>query len=173
MCSARLDVLFRERNDLRRYRTGSWRNDALAKWPVTKYRSSVFKPLSRKAQKLFFPCMFIYIHDQGIKLLEGHATKLSVIETNWTGLWARTDVASSGGVFFERAICSRERHVETFRREEEVGRVNFYSPQSSTVIKSKMAATTILRTRTRFRPPKIRLHCRLGPMLLYFLRFWF
>ena len=34
----------------------------------------------------------------------------------------------------------------------------FYSPQSSTVIKSKMAATT---TRTRFRPPKIRLHCRL------------
>ena len=37
----------------------------------------------------------------------------------------------------------------------------FYSPQSSTVIKSKMAATTILRTRTRFRPPKIRLHYRL------------
>ena len=37
----------------------------------------------------------------------------------------------------------------------------FYSPQSSTVIKSKMAATTILRTRIRFRPPKIRLHCRL------------
>ena len=37
----------------------------------------------------------------------------------------------------------------------------FYSPQSSTVIKSKMAATTILRTGTRFRPPKIRLHCRL------------
>ena len=35
----------------------------------------------------------------------------------------------------------------------------FYSPQSSTVI--KMAATTTLRTRTRFRPPKIRLHCRL------------
>ena len=30
----------------------------------------------------------------------------------------------------------------------------FYSPQSFTVIKSKMAATTI-RTRTRFRPPKI------------------
>ena len=37
----------------------------------------------------------------------------------------------------------------------------FYSPQSSTVIKSKMAATTMLRTRTRFRLPKIRLHCRL------------
>ena len=37
----------------------------------------------------------------------------------------------------------------------------FYSPQSSTVIKSKMAATTILRTRTRFHPPKIRLRCRL------------
>ena len=28
----------------------------------------------------------------------------------------------------------------------------FYSPQSATVIKSKMATTTILRTRTRFRP---------------------
>ena len=39
--------------------------------------------------------------------------------------------------------------------------ITFYSPQSSTVIKSKMAATTILRTRTRFRLPKIRLHCRL------------
>ena len=38
---------------------------------------------------------------------------------------------------------------------------HFYSPQSSTVIKSKMAATTILRTRTKFRPPKIRLYCRL------------
>ena len=37
----------------------------------------------------------------------------------------------------------------------------FYSPHSSTVIISKMVATTILRTRTRFRPPKIRLHCRL------------
>ena len=37
----------------------------------------------------------------------------------------------------------------------------FYSPQSSTFIKSKMAATTTLQTRTRFRPPKIRLHCRL------------
>ena len=44
------------------------------------------------------------------------------------------------------------------------GVVNFYSPQSSTVIKSKMAATTILQTRTRFRPPKIRLHCRLGAL---------
>ena len=32
----------------------------------------------------------------------------------------------------------------------------FYSPQSSTVIKS------ISRTRTRFRSPKIRLHCRLA-----------
>ena len=34
----------------------------------------------------------------------------------------------------------------------------FYSPQSSTVIKPKMAATTIL----RFRAPKILLHCRLN-----------
>ena len=91
-------------------------------------------------------------------------------------------------------FASRKHHVETSRREEEMGRVKgsgegagresffslpssfpfsffrpriyrkgyyFYSPQSSAVIKSKMAATTILRTRTRFRPPKIRLHCRL------------
>ena len=40
----------------------------------------------------------------------------------------------------------------------------FYSPQSSTVIKSKMVATTI-RTRTRFRPLKIRLHCRLHHLI--------
>ena len=97
-------------------------------------------------------------------------------------------VACSADVFFGRAICSRKRHVETSRREVEMGRViffspppppfpsfafaplaptvrkgyYFYSPQSSTVIKSKMAATTTLRTRTRFRPSKIRLHCRLG-----------
>ena len=32
-------------------------------------------------------------------------------------------LACSAGVFFERAICSRKRHVETFRREEEMGRV--------------------------------------------------
>ena len=42
----------------------------------------------------------------------------------------------------------------------------FYSPQSSTVIKSKMAATTTLWTRTRFRPPKLRLHCRLDMIIL-------
>ena len=36
----------------------------------------------------------------------------------------------------------------------------FSSTQSPSVIKSKMAATTI-RTWTNFRPPKIRLHCRL------------
>ena len=41
----------------------------------------------------------------------------------------------------------------------------FYSPQSFTVIKSKMAAITI-QTWTRFRLPKIRLRCRLIPMLL-------
>ena len=82
-------------------------------------------------------------------------------------------LACSAGVFFERAIRSRKRHVETSRREEEMGRVNrkgyyLYSPQSSTVIKSKIAATTILRTRTRFRPPKIRLHCRLLFSFLFF-----
>ena len=74
-------------------------------------------------------------------------------------------IACIAGVFFGRAICSRNRHVETSRREGEMGRVKgyyFYSPQTSTVIKSKMAATTILiRTRTRFRRSKIRMHCRL------------
>ena len=112
-------------------------------------------------------------------------------------------LACRPGVFFERAICSRKRHVETSRREEEMGRVKgsgegagrersifflpspsplsffrprtyrkgyyFYSPQSSTVIKSKMAATTISRTRTSFRPPKIRLHCRLLFFQCFFL----
>ena len=34
-----------------------------------------------------------------------------------------TNIACSAGVFFERAICSRKRHVETSRREEEMGRV--------------------------------------------------
>ena len=115
----------------------------------------------------------------------------------WGGNNEKPDrLACSAGVFFERAICSRKRHVETSRREEEMGQVKgsgeeagrekrktayfflpsplsffrprtyrkgyyFYSPQSSTVIKSKLAATRILRTRTRFRPPKIHLHCRL------------
>ena len=32
-------------------------------------------------------------------------------------------LACSAGVFFERAICSRNCRVETFRREEEMGRV--------------------------------------------------
>ena len=32
-------------------------------------------------------------------------------------------LACSAGVFFERAICSRKRHVETSRREEEMERV--------------------------------------------------
>ena len=95
---------------------------------------------------------------------------------------AQVVLACSAGVFFERAICSRKRHVQTSRREEEMGQVKgsgegagrekrkrvfflpspsplsfflprtyrtgyyFYSPQSSTVIKSKMVATTILRT---------------------------
>ena len=44
----------------------------------------------------------------------------------------------------------------------------FCSPQSSTVIKSKMAATTI-RTRTMFRPPKIRLHYRLPSSVTFTL----
>ena len=32
-------------------------------------------------------------------------------------------LACSAGVLFERAVCSRKRHVETSRREEEIGRV--------------------------------------------------
>ena len=83
-------VLFRERHDLRRYRTGSWRNDALAKSPVTK-EILYSNPFLERPKKLFSACMFIYIHDRSINSFEGHATKLSVKETNWTGLWARTD----------------------------------------------------------------------------------
>jgi len=40
----------------------------------------------------------------------------------WT-LFFSPQIACSAGVFFERAICSRKRHVETSRREEEMGRV--------------------------------------------------
>ena len=36
---------------------------------------------------------------------------------------AKFAVACIAGVFFERAICSRKGHVETSRREEEMGRV--------------------------------------------------
>ena len=72
-------------------------------------------------------------------------------------------LACSAGVLSLSAQFARE--SATSRSEEEMGRVRksyyFYSPQSSSVIKSKMAATTTLRTRTRFHPPKIRLHCRL------------
>ena len=50
----------------------------------------------------------------------------------------RATIACSAGVFFGRAICSRKRHVGNG--------AYFYSPQSSTVIKSKMAATTITNT---------------------------
>ena len=92
-------------------------------------------------------------------------------------------LACSAGVLFERAICSRKRRVETFRREEKMGRVKgsgegagrektkrhifflpspsplfffrprtyrkgyyFYSPQSSTVIKSKRLLQQYLNT---------------------------
>ena len=88
------------------------------------------------------------------------------------------ELACSAGVFFERAICSRKRHVEISRRERRRWGeyfffspppsplsffrpctyrkgYYFYSPQSSTVIKLKMAATTILRTRTRYSRNKI------------------
>ena len=49
----------------------------------------------------------------------------------------------------------------------------FYSPQSSTVIKSKMATTTILPTQTRFRPPQKRLHCRLIELRIPFFLSWY
>ena len=46
-----------------------------------------------------------------------------------------------------------------------------YSPQSSSVIKSKMAATTI-RTWTSFRPPKIRLLCSSWTFFLFKKQNW-
>ena len=39
------------------------------------------------------------------------------------GMETGRSLACSAGVFFERAICSRKRGVETSRREEEIGRV--------------------------------------------------
>ena len=68
-------------------------------------------------------------------------------------------VACSASVFFECAMLKLPFRPRTYRRNRRG--YYFYSPQSSTFIKSKMAATTILQTRTRFHPPKIRLHCRL------------
>ena len=60
-----------------------------------------------------------------------------------------SNLACSAGVFFCVPNLLAKNRVETSQREEEIGRVYrkgyyFYSPQSSTVIKSKMAATTIL-----------------------------
>ena len=74
--------------------------------------------------------------------------------------FARENFQKRGG----NGASQRERGGGARRR---TGRKGYYcySPQSFTVIKSKMAATTTLRTRTRFRPPKIRLHCRLTMIL--------
>ena len=42
---------------------------------------------------------------------------------NTRSLSIYSNIACSAGVFFERAICSRKRYVETSRREEEMGQV--------------------------------------------------
>ena len=63
-------------------------------------------------------------------------------------------LACSPGVFFGRA--------NVFARESAMLKLFLLSPIFHCREKSKMAATTI-RTRTMFRPPKIRLHCRLCP----------
>ena len=113
-------------------------------------------------------------------------------------------IASSAGIFFEHPrICSRnfpkrggdgasQRERRGGGKREEIFFLPspsplsffrprtyrkgyyFYSPQSSTIMKSKMAATTIFWTRTRFRPTKIRLHsCRLWVWeLASFLSLW-
>ena len=64
-------------------------------------------------------------------------------------------VACSAGVFFERAICSRKRHVETSRREEEMGRVKgngyFFSPLSPF---PSFALAPTVRVVTRMHTPK-------------------
>ena len=70
------------------------------------------------------------------------------------------------GVFFFLPSSSS---VSFFRPHTYRKGYHFYSSQSSTVIKSKMAATAILWTRTRFCPPKIRLHCRLALATHHFL----
>ena len=142
-----------------------------------------FHPAARREKTYATSGIFQVVHFQSIfwgemKVSDLHNSFKSFIVQSSHSPHTVLTLACSAGVFFERAICSRKRHVETSRREEEMGRVKgsgegarrekrkrlhyFYSPQSSTVIKSQMAATTILCTRTRFRPPKIRLHCRLS-----------
>ena len=61
--------------------TTRWRN---GRSPNTEVLYS--NPFLERPEKQFSACMFIYINDQSIKLFEGHATKLSVKETNWTVL---------------------------------------------------------------------------------------
>ena len=70
-------------------------------------------------------------------------------------------VACSAGVFIGRArmvlIAKAPCCPHTYRKG-----YYFYSPQSSSVIESKMATSSYVAIRlTSLRPPKIRLHCRL------------
>ena len=55
-----------------------------------------------------------------------------------------SELACSAGVFFERAICSRKCHVETSRREEEMGRQYFDSEESDSYHINKACRTMIL-----------------------------
>ena len=57
---------------------------------------------------------------------------------------AMSFIACSAGVFFERAICSRKCHVETSRREEEMGRQYFDTEESDSYHINKACRTMIL-----------------------------
>ena len=81
--------------------------------------------------------------------------------------WAPFGVACSAGVFFGRAnVFAPESAMLRLPKRGGNGPKGYYfnSPQSSSVIKSNMAATTI-RTWISFRPPKTRLHFRLPSVL--------
>ena len=60
------------------------------------------------------------------------------------------NVACSVGVFFERAICSR--HVETSRREEEMGPV--LAPTVRVTISTLINSSTVINQRWRLAHPK-------------------
>ena len=116
--------------------------------------------------------------------------KLSLLQTKWTSVresWviAARDIGLEGsatcqtkGLCASRNLLSQRRYsTDTAPKRplcvigrEALERKNkargtfyyFYSPYSSSVIKSKMAVTAIRTHTTSFRPPKIRLHCRLA-----------
>ena len=77
-----------------------------------------------------FSFTFILIHSPSFTFIHTHFTSFILHKpSGFTRIHlhlpplAFTHLACSAGVFFERSICSRKRHVETSRGEEEMGQV--------------------------------------------------